>query len=226
MRSPRSQASARRSSSTNRGRARGDAGRAGRRSGRPRGAVAREISKKFEECVTGTLTHLAALCRCAAQRGDRRRRRPAGRGGAGQRQDADALLREALTRLPAAKAASEVAKATGLQKARPLCPRARDEGMRDRRPPRTRGRDRRDGAAWWLRLKGWRILARRVRTPAGEVDLIARKGNLVAFVEVKTARDGGRAGFRDRPAAARARGRGGRISDAALCRRATTSAST
>jgi putative endonuclease len=41
-------------------------------------------------------------------------------------------------------------------------------------------------AGWWLRLKGWRILARRVRTPAGEVDLVAKKGNLVAFVEVKT----------------------------------------
>ncbi|MEG3164885.1 YraN family protein [Sphingomonas sp. PB2P19] len=41
-------------------------------------------------------------------------------------------------------------------------------------------------AGWWLKLKGWRILDRRVRTPAGEVDLVARKGNLVAFVEVKT----------------------------------------
>ena len=40
-------------------------------------------------------------------------------------------------------------------------------------------------AAWWLRLKGWRILDRRVRTAAGEVDLVARKGDLVAFVEVK-----------------------------------------
>ena len=41
-------------------------------------------------------------------------------------------------------------------------------------------------AAWWLRLKGWRILDRRVRTPAGEVDLVARRGSLVAFVEVKS----------------------------------------
>jgi putative endonuclease len=41
-------------------------------------------------------------------------------------------------------------------------------------------------AGWWLRLKGWRILDRRVRTAAGEVDLVARKGALVAFVEVKT----------------------------------------
>ncbi|KQN92779.1 hypothetical protein ASE95_09005 [Sphingomonas sp. Leaf231] len=43
-------------------------------------------------------------------------------------------------------------------------------------------------AAWWLRLKGWQILDRRVRTPAGEVDLVARRGALIAFVEVKTRR--------------------------------------
>jgi putative endonuclease len=40
-------------------------------------------------------------------------------------------------------------------------------------------------AAWWLRLKGWAILGRRVRTPRGEVDLVARRGRTVAFVEVK-----------------------------------------
>lgn len=40
-------------------------------------------------------------------------------------------------------------------------------------------------AAGWLRLHGWSILAQRVRTPRGEVDLIAKRGGLVAFVEVK-----------------------------------------
>lgn len=40
-------------------------------------------------------------------------------------------------------------------------------------------------AAWWLRLHGWRILAQRARTPWGEVDLVARRGTMLAFVEVK-----------------------------------------
>ena len=40
-------------------------------------------------------------------------------------------------------------------------------------------------AAWYLRLKGWRILAERQRTPRGEVDLVAKRGNMIAFVEVK-----------------------------------------
>lgn len=40
-------------------------------------------------------------------------------------------------------------------------------------------------AAWWLRLHGWRILAVRARTPVGEVDLVARRGRTLAFVEVK-----------------------------------------
>jgi len=41
-------------------------------------------------------------------------------------------------------------------------------------------------AANFLRLKGWTILAQRVRTPAGEVDIVMRKPGLVAFVEVKS----------------------------------------
>ena len=40
-------------------------------------------------------------------------------------------------------------------------------------------------AAAWLMAKGYRILAKRFRSPYGEIDLVARKRNLVAFVEVK-----------------------------------------
>lgn len=40
-------------------------------------------------------------------------------------------------------------------------------------------------AAAWLERRGWTVLARRVKTKAGEVDLVARRPGLVAFVEVK-----------------------------------------
>lgn len=36
-----------------------------------------------------------------------------------------------------------------------------------------------------LRLRGYRILARRFRTPVGELDIVARRGRSLAFVEVK-----------------------------------------
>ena len=40
-------------------------------------------------------------------------------------------------------------------------------------------------AAWALRLRGYRILAKREKTPLGEIDLIAIRGRRLAFVEVK-----------------------------------------
>ncbi len=48
-----------------------------------------------------------------------------------------------------------------------------------------RGRGAETMAALWLRLHGWRILARRARVPGGEVDIVARRGRTLAFVEVK-----------------------------------------
>ena len=48
-----------------------------------------------------------------------------------------------------------------------------------------RGRTAEAQVATWLRAQGWRVLETRVRTPAGEIDLVARRGSLVAFVEVK-----------------------------------------
>jgi putative endonuclease len=40
-------------------------------------------------------------------------------------------------------------------------------------------------AAAYLMAKGYRILAKRFRTPYGEIDIVARRWNLLAFVEVK-----------------------------------------
>ncbi len=48
-----------------------------------------------------------------------------------------------------------------------------------------RGRQGEAEAAMWLVQQGWRIVAERVKTKAGEIDLVARKPGLVAFVEVK-----------------------------------------
>src|ERR1700736_3900815 len=40
-------------------------------------------------------------------------------------------------------------------------------------------------AAAYLTAKGYRILAKRFRTPYGEIDIVARRRNLLAFIEVK-----------------------------------------
>ncbi len=48
-----------------------------------------------------------------------------------------------------------------------------------------RGRKAEAKAELMLKLKGYRILARRFKSPVGEIDLIASKGSLFVFIEVK-----------------------------------------
>jgi 16S rRNA (cytidine1402-2'-O)-methyltransferase len=87
------------------------------RLGNREAAVAREISKMFEECVTGTLGELAARYADVPPRGEIVIViAPPGEAPPATEADADALLIDALERLPAARAASEVAKATGLNR--------------------------------------------------------------------------------------------------------------
>lgn len=59
---------------------------------------------------------------------------------------------------------------------------------RDRRRAYRFGLSAESAAAWWLRVKGYRILAQRFSVPVGEIDLIARRGATVCFVEVKARR--------------------------------------
>ena len=67
---------------------------------------------------------------------------------------------------------------------------ATEQCTRARRAAETRGRSSEALAAWLLRLKLYRILGRRVRTHAGEIDLVARSaGGVLCFVEVKARRD-------------------------------------
>jgi putative endonuclease len=55
----------------------------------------------------------------------------------------------------------------------------------NRQQAEKRGRGAETLACWYLRVRGWRILARRARVPGGEVDIVARRGRTLAFVEVK-----------------------------------------
>ncbi len=55
-----------------------------------------------------------------------------------------------------------------------------------RKKAEIRGRRAERLAVFWLRLKGYRILAVRHKTPFGEIDIIARKGQILAIIEVKS----------------------------------------
>ena len=61
--------------------------------------------------------------------------------------------------------------------------------MTDRRQRRRqalqRGNRAEGAAALWLGCKGYRIVARRFSCRTGEIDLIARRGSVLAFIEVK-----------------------------------------
>jgi putative endonuclease len=61
-----------------------------------------------------------------------------------------------------------------------------DRFLQKRRKAEVRGRRSEFAAIALLTLKGYRILARRLRTPLGEIDLIAKSPTgLVCFIEVK-----------------------------------------
>jgi putative endonuclease len=61
----------------------------------------------------------------------------------------------------------------------------RERSTPERQEADSRGREGEAEAAMWLAQQGWRIVAERVKTKAGEIDLIAKRTGLVAFVEVK-----------------------------------------
>ncbi|MFP5245712.1 MAG: YraN family protein [Thermoanaerobaculia bacterium] len=53
-------------------------------------------------------------------------------------------------------------------------------------PPRDLGRLGERRAAWFYRLRGYSILERNARLPAGEIDLVVKRGATIVIAEVKT----------------------------------------
>jgi putative endonuclease len=64
--------------------------------------------------------------------------------------------------------------------------RSRSRSLARRRRAERRGRLAEWLCLWHLRLRGWRIIARDWRCPAGEIDILARRGKTLAVVEVKS----------------------------------------
>ena len=63
-----------------------------------------------------------------------------------------------------------------------MCP---PEGQRIRQRHEWRGRVAEMIAIWWLRLRGYQIEGHRIKTPVGEIDLIAKRRKILVFIEVK-----------------------------------------
>ena len=64
--------------------------------------------------------------------------------------------------------------------------RARGATTQRRERAQRRGRFAEWLCLWHLRLRGWRILARGWRCPSGEIDILARRGRVLAIIEVKS----------------------------------------
>jgi putative endonuclease len=60
------------------------------------------------------------------------------------------------------------------------------DAMRRRLDSRELGRKGERRAAWFYRLRGYSVLAQNVRLPAGEIDLVVRRGRTIVIAEVKT----------------------------------------
>ena len=65
------------------------------------------------------------------------------------------------------------------------CATGRKMTVESRRRAENAGRQAETLAAMLLRIKGYRLVARRFKTPVGEIDILARKGNQLVAVEVK-----------------------------------------
>ena len=157
--------------------------------GNRRVAVSRELTKLHEEVLRGTATEVQAILR-RARLGEGRdhpgrlRRRNRVR----HRRAMQILNRPLMRRL----------KACPPPKPRRISPNAliwprrismpaswRAKMSRSREKAEKRGHVAEFVALMYLRLKGYRLLAQRFKSPQGEVDLIMRRRDVTAFIEVK-----------------------------------------
>lgn len=63
---------------------------------------------------------------------------------------------------------------------------ARQSATHRRQRAQRRGRFAEWLCLWHLRLRGWRVVARDWRCPSGEIDILARRGKVLAVIEVKS----------------------------------------
>jgi putative endonuclease len=56
---------------------------------------------------------------------------------------------------------------------------------RDRQAAHVHGHRAETIAVWYLRMKGYRLIANRYKSAVGEIDLVMRKGKTLVFIEVK-----------------------------------------
>ena len=71
-------------------------------------------------------------------------------------------------------------------------PSGSNPGAERRRAAEAGGRRAETLAALFLRLKGYRVLMVRAKTPVGEIDIVARRGKTIVFIEVKQRRSADR----------------------------------
>lgn len=74
-------------------------------------------------------------------------------------------------------------------------PRSRSKPAPERLRAERAGRRAETLAALYLRLKRFSILSRRLKTPVGEIDIVARRGTLLVFAEVKHRKSSDAAAF-------------------------------
>ena len=159
--------------------------------------IARELTKRFEEIRRGSLSELALhYTRSGPPKGEIVVVvAPAGDAPPPAEDSIDALLRETLPGRTLRDAVDLVAGKLELprravyERALAIRPSQVSDRTDKRRGLALRPRCGGDFASRTLRLRGYRIVGRRLRYPVGEIDIVARRGQTLAVIEVKARRN-------------------------------------